>query len=90
MKKLSEIISKLLQLVNGLEKDKLQHFFVGSVLLSTLLILFNPLISILITILIAAVKEVVWDGYLDRGVKDIYDFGYSVLPCLLYIINTYI
>jgi len=53
-----------MDLLNKIPKDKLLHFFVGSVILFLSLLMFNTLVSISIVVLAALIKEVVYDDFL--------------------------
>ena len=54
--------------------DKIKHLVVGIVLLFGLAPFLNPLNIFIITVIIAATKEIVWDKWLDKGTPDVYDF----------------
>ena len=74
-------------IITSIQKDKLLHFFVGSIILFLSLLFFNTLISISIVVLIAAIKEIVYDDFLKKGTPEVADFIYTILPCLFYLIN---
>ena len=73
--------------ITNIEKDKLLHFFVGSCILFLSLLFFNTLISISIVVIIATIKEIVYDDFLKKGTPELADFIYTILPCLFYLIN---
>ncbi len=77
-------------ILNKIPKDKLLHFFVGSVVLFLLLLFFSTLFSVAIVVFIAAIKEIVYDDFYGKGTPEIQDFIYTVLPCIFYLINTLI
>ncbi len=77
-------------IITSIQKDKLLHFFVGSIILFLSLLLFSTLISISIVVFIAAIKEIVYDDFFEKGTPEVADFIYTILPCLLHIINTYV
>lgn len=79
-----------MDILNRIPKDKLLHFFVGSVVLSLSLLFFSTLFSVAIVVFIAAIKEIVYDDFLKKGTPEIQDFIYTVLPCIFYLINTLI
>ena len=79
-----------MNLLNKIPKDKLLHFFVGSVILFLSLLVFNTLVSVCIVIIIALIKEVVYDYFLGKGTPEIKDFVYTILPCLFHLINNII
>jgi len=77
-------------IITNIQKDKLLHFFVGSIILFLSLLFFNTLISISIVVFIAAIKEIVYDDFLKKGTPELADFIYTILPCLLHIVNCYV
>ena len=79
-----------MDLLNKIPKDKLLHFFVGSIILFLSLLVFNTIVSVFIVVFAAVVKEVVWDNFLEKGNPEMLDFVYSILPCFFYLINTVI
>ena len=79
-----------MNLLNKIPKDKLLHFFVGSVMLFVSLLFFNALVSVCIVVIVALIKEVVYDNFLGKGTPEIQDFTYTILPCLFYLINSLI
>ena len=82
-----KLINWFLVLLNKISKDKLLHFFFGTVLLALLLSVFNPLLSYGILVFIAAGKELIYDGYLGKGNVEVLDFTYTILPILLHLIH---
>jgi len=76
---------------NTLQKDKLEHFFVGFLLSCVGLIIFkfvliNPLIILLIPMTVAIIKELI-DKYVRGGIFSLLDILFTTLPGLiLYII----
>lgn len=76
-----------MDLLNKIPKDKLLHFFVGSVILFLSLLVFNTLVSISIVVLVAAIKEIVYDDFLGKGTPEVQDFVYTILPCFFHLIN---
>jgi len=85
-----EYIERLFKLLSSIQQDKLLHFFTGSVVLSLSLLFFNDLISITIVGGAAIAKEVIYDDVMGKGNRDMCDFIYTVLPCMLHLINMYI
>ena len=79
-----------MDILNKIPKDKLLHFFVGSIILFLSLLFFNTLISVSIVVFVAAIKEIVYDDFYGKGTPEIKDFIYTVLPCVFYLINTLI
>ena len=76
---------KILKTFGNIAKDKLLHFFYGSII-SFVSILFFGIHGLWITVVIAAVKEIVYDGLMRKGTVDIYDFIFTCIPCLMYLI----
>ncbi len=68
-----------------IEHDKLLHFFYGT-LISFPLILFFGNIGFLISLVIFAAKEIVYDKIMAKGNADIMDFLYSALPAIMFLI----
>jgi len=76
-----------MDILNKIPKDKLLHFFVGSVILFLSLLFFNTLFSVTIVVLIAAIKEIIYDDFYGKGTPEVQDFIYTILPCLFHLIN---
>lgn len=71
-----------------IQKDKLLHYFYGSIIAFPLVLLFC-FYGVVITLLIATIKEVVYDKLLKRGTFEVLDIVYTVTPSFLfYIIYT--
>ena len=83
-------MNRLKDLINVFSKipsDKLAHFFGGSVLFTISMLFFTDLQSAVITVLVAAGKEIIWDGLLEQGTVDFKDFVFSVIPVIFYLIQ---
>jgi hypothetical protein len=80
-------LKELINIFTKIPKDKLAHFFGGSVLFTISMLFFTDLQSTVITVLVAAAKEVVWDGLLKQGTVDFKDFVFSVIPVIFYFIQ---
>ena len=85
--KVNSILIKIIDLLNTIKKDKLLHFFVGSIILFLSLLFFNTFISVSIVFIIAIAKEVIYDDFLEKGNSEMEDFFYTILPCLFQLIN---
>ena len=83
-------IERLFEALASIQKDKLLHFFTASVVLSLLLIFVNDCLAIAMVMFAALCKEVIYDDFLNKGNRSMSDFVYSVLPCVLYIINMHL
>jgi len=66
-------------------KDKLLHFIVGSFISFPLILLFNYY-GLIISILIFAAKEIIYDYALGKGNMEVLDFVYSCVPAIKFII----
>ena len=77
--------TKTLKIFGNIAKDKLLHFFYGSII-SFISILFFGIQGLWITVVIAAAKEIVYDGLMKKGNVDIYDFIFTCIPCFMYLI----
>ncbi len=78
MKKIFEYLTKI-------PKDKLLHFFLGS-LISYPLILLMGFYGFIISIIIFAAKEIIWDKFYKKGTLEIMDFIYSIIPAIMFIL----
>lgn len=76
-----------MDILNKIPKDKLLHFFVGSVILFLSLLFFNTLFSVSIVVLVAAIKEIIYDDFYGKGTPELQDFIYTILPCLFHLFN---
>ena len=56
----------MLKKLSNIQKDKLLHFFWGSIL-SFILILYFGIVGMIIALIIPAVKELYYDKYLGKG-----------------------
>ena len=76
----------LVDILNNISKDKLSHFFWSSILLVPLVWVLGSFLGCLAVVVIAGAKELVWDSYLKKGNAELLDFGFGVLPVLIYIL----
>ena len=74
-------------MIKNIQKDKLLHFFVGSLVFNFSMIIFDLNTSIFITIAIAGAKEIIYDKIMNKGNVELLDFLFTIMPCLLYLIN---
>ena len=77
-----ELFDKINQLI---AKDKLFHFFVGSVIFNVSLTIFSLPICIILLIVIGVGKEV-YDIRMDRK-EEYLDIVFTLLPVLLHLIT---
>ena len=80
-------LKELINIFTRVPSDKLAHFFGGSVLFTISMLFFTDLQSTVITVLIAAGKEIFWDGLLKQGTVGFKDFVFSVMPVIFYFIQ---
>ena len=78
-----------MKIMNNIDKDKLLHFFWWSVLLTTLSVVFNDVVSITATVLVAIGKEV-YDKVSGKGNPEVLDAIYGIAPCVIYLITKYV
>lgn len=76
----------VIELINSIPKDKLQHFFLGFIHLVVFSLFLNDYEAIAATALAAAFKEVIWDDVMQRGHPSRMDFLWGIFPCALYLI----
>lgn len=81
-----------MQLADKIGHDKIAHGVVFTIMYITLLMLFSPLASLVITAVSAALVELVFDKWLKKGTSEFMDWAASVIvPTYLYlIINIFI
>jgi hypothetical protein len=78
-------MKQAVEFFSNLQHDKLLHFFYGA-LISFPLIIFFDNIGFLISLVIFAAKEVIYDKIVIKGKPDMMDFLYSALPAVMFLI----
>jgi hypothetical protein len=78
-------MKQAVEFFSNLQHDKLLHFFYGA-LISFPLIVFFDNIGFLISLVIFAAKEVIYDKIVIKGKPDMMDFLYSALPAVMFLI----
>jgi hypothetical protein len=78
-------MEKIFNFLTKIPKDKLLHFFLGSLISFPLILLFG-FYGFLISIIIFAGKEIIWDKIFKKGTPEIMDFIYSIIPAIMFII----
>jgi hypothetical protein len=73
---------------SNIPKDKLLHFFYGTLISFGSIGLFG-VYGLWITVIVAAAKEIVYDWYLGKGTPDFKDFVITCLPALMFLIIEY-
>ena len=79
------MIEKFLRKLGNIQKDKLLHFFWGTIL-SFILILCLGKIGIIIALIIPAVKELYYDKHLGKGCCEWADYFYTIAPTIMLVI----
>jgi hypothetical protein len=77
--------TKILKIFGSINKDKLLHFFYGSIISFLSIVIFG-INGLWINVVIAAAKEIVYDGLMKKGTVDFYDFIFTCIPSLMYLI----
>ena len=77
--KMKKIIDKLTKI----KHDKLLHFFYGTVISFIGVSIFG-LWGLTLTVLVGAWKELVYDK--QHGTPDVWDFAWTILPAIMFII----
>ena len=78
----------MLEKLSNIQKDKLLHFFWGTIL-SFILILPFGTVGMIIALIIPAVKELYYDKHLGKGNCEWADYWYSVAPTFMLVIMRY-
>ncbi len=73
------------KLLSNIPNDKLLHFFYGSII-SFISVFFIGINGLWITVVIAFLKEILYDDIMNKGTVDFYDFVFTCIPCLMYLI----
>lgn len=73
---------KIINIINILAYDKQLHIILGTYLFITFLIFFNPHWSMILTSLIGALIEIVYDKLLKKGTPEILDWGATTAGAL--------
>lgn len=81
---------KIVNIINSIAYDKRLHIVLGTYLFLSLLIFFNPHVSIVLTSLIGALVELVYDKWWKRGTPEVMDWvattAGALYPYLIIII----
>ena len=76
------MIDLILKKLGNIQKDKLLHFFYGTIL-SFILIFYFEIVGMIIALIIPAIKELYYDKYLGKGNCELADYFYTVTPTIL-------
>ena len=71
-----------------IQKDKLLHFFYGTIL-SFFLIIYFGIVGMIIALIIPAVKELYYDKYLGKGNCEWADYFFTIAPTIMLAIMRY-
>jgi ABC-type bacteriocin/lantibiotic exporter with double-glycine peptidase domain len=72
----------MLKRLSNIQKDKLLHFFWGTIL-SFVLIIYFGIVGMIIALIIPAIKELYYDKYLGKGNCELADYFYTVAPTIM-------
>ena len=73
---------------SNIPKDKLLHFFYGAILSFIFIIVFG-IKGLLIVVVIAAAKELIYDWYMSKGNAEFSDFVFTCIPVIMFLILKY-
>ena len=76
------MIELILKKLGNIQKDKLLHFFYGTIL-SFILIFYFEIVGMIIALIIPAIKELYYDKYLGKGNCEWADYFYTVAPTIM-------
>jgi len=79
------MIDLILKKLGNIQKDKLLHFFYGTIL-SFILIFYFEIVGMIIALIIPAIKELYYDKYLGRGCCEWADYFYTIAPTIMLVI----
>ena len=70
--------------------DKKMHIVLGLLIYSSSTHVIGPILAIILTIIVAGGKEIIWDKWLGKGTPDIHDFYATVfIPIILFLYQIY-
>ena len=76
------MIDTIFKKLGNIQKDKLLHFFYGTIL-SFILIFYFEIVGMIIALIIPAIKELYYDKYLGRGCCEWADYFYTIAPTIM-------
>ena len=71
--------------MSNIPHDKLLHFFWGSLISFPLIYIFD-IYGFILSLIIFAAKEIIYDKCMGKGNPEVLDFIFSSIPAVLYII----
>ena len=78
-------MKKIMNKLGEIKHDKLLHFFYGTIISFIGVSIFG-LPGLWLTVVIGAWKELVYDWWLGHGKPDIWDFVWTMLPVIMFVI----
>ena len=75
-------------MLSNIPKDKLLHFFYGTILSFIFIIVFG-IKGLWIVVVIAAAKELIYDWYMGKGNPEFKDFVFTCVPAIMFLILKY-
>ena len=76
------MIDLILKKLGNIQKDKLLHFFYGTIL-SFILIFYFEIVGMIIALIIQEIKELYYDKYFGKGNCELADYFYTVAPKIM-------
>ena len=73
---------------SNIPKDKLLHFFYGTILSFIFIIVFG-IKGLWFVVVIAAAKELIYDWYMGKGNPEFNDFAFTCIPVIMFLILKY-
>ena len=73
---------------SNIPKDKLLHFFYGTILSFIFIIVFG-IKGLWLVVIIAAAKELIYDWYMGKGNPEFNDFTFTCIPVIMFLILKY-
>jgi len=75
-------------MMSNIPKDKLLHFFYGTIL-SFIFIMVFGIKGLWLVVFIAASKELIYDWYMKKGTPEFMDFVFTCVPVIIFLILEY-
>ena len=84
------LLTRLLNRLAAIQKDKLLHFITGTYLFMIAALFFQLWAALLIVAIVGAAKEIYYDKVLDKGTPELADFLYTLagVNCILNIYSS--
>ena len=71
--------------MSNIAHDKLLHFFWGSLASFPLIYIFD-IYGFILSLVLFGAKEIIYDKCMSKGNPEVFDFVFSSIPAVLYII----